>query len=208
MKFDLAKLTAENILETITGLAPEDPGFVACHRTATMVALAGILHQLEQRNERRPKPRRVEVTPLPVNVAHEPVLCTGMFLHWGEEFEELEGGPGNFTVAIVELPDGQVVKAFPERVRFLDAAPRHSPACGTAYRGCAPDCPAQAKWDKDAAECATVSKQTLGALDDPACPPPAGYAAAAAADRGAAVKRTLEALDNLKDAAKDWKPED
>ncbi len=52
----------------------------------------------------------------PALVTHE---GTGVFHRWGEEYEEFETGPGNSTVAIVELPDGTVKAILPERVRFL-----------------------------------------------------------------------------------------
>lgn len=31
----------------------------------------------------------------------------GLFHQWGNAYEEFEDGPGNYTVAIVELPDGK-----------------------------------------------------------------------------------------------------
>jgi hypothetical protein len=33
---------------------------------------------------------------------------TGIFQQYGIDFEEFDSGPGNFTVAIVEMPDGSV----------------------------------------------------------------------------------------------------
>jgi len=44
----------------------------------------------------------------------------GIFHGWGEDFEEFESGPGNFTVAIIELEDGSVETFVPKMIRFLD----------------------------------------------------------------------------------------
>jgi len=44
----------------------------------------------------------------------------GKFHGWGVEYEEFENGPGNYTVAIVEMPDGSVQTLVPFLVRFLD----------------------------------------------------------------------------------------
>ncbi len=41
------------------------------------------------------------------------------FHQWGVEYEEFEAGPGNNTYAIVELPNGQIVKAYVESIKFL-----------------------------------------------------------------------------------------
>jgi len=43
-----------------------------------------------------------------------------LFHHFGVDHEEFDGGPGNYTAAIVEWPDGQVelVPAF--YIRFLE----------------------------------------------------------------------------------------
>jgi hypothetical protein len=47
------------------------------------------------------------------------VQVEGWFHQWGNGYEEFESGPGNYTMAIIELPDGRVVTAMPEDVRFL-----------------------------------------------------------------------------------------
>lgn len=44
----------------------------------------------------------------------------GRFHRWGENYEEFETGPGNFSVAIIELDDGRVVSCNAETVQFLD----------------------------------------------------------------------------------------
>ena len=50
---------------------------------------------------------------------------TGTFLGWGNEYEEFDGGPGNYTVAIVEMPDGKVDTFMPRHVRFLPESTTH-----------------------------------------------------------------------------------
>lgn len=44
----------------------------------------------------------------------------GKFHCWGVEYEEFENGPGNYTVAIVEMPDGSIQTLMPFLIRFLD----------------------------------------------------------------------------------------
>lgn len=48
------------------------------------------------------------------------VCVNGLFHQWGSDFEEFESGPANYTVAIIELDDGSVVTAQPDKVIFLD----------------------------------------------------------------------------------------
>ncbi len=43
----------------------------------------------------------------------------GLFHKWGNAFEEFESGPGNYTVAIVELPDGTIEEVLPSNVKFI-----------------------------------------------------------------------------------------
>lgn len=45
----------------------------------------------------------------------------GVFHQWGINYEEFDTGPGNYTIAIVELADGTVVEVLPSRVKFLDS---------------------------------------------------------------------------------------
>ncbi len=45
----------------------------------------------------------------------------GKFHGWGAGYEEFESGPGNYTVAIVEFPDGKVDTVMPYLIRFLDS---------------------------------------------------------------------------------------
>jgi hypothetical protein len=43
------------------------------------------------------------------------------FHGWGVEFEEFgDVGVGNFTVAIVELPDGTIYRALPDDIKFIN----------------------------------------------------------------------------------------
>ena len=44
----------------------------------------------------------------------------GVFHQFGVSYEEFEEGPGNFTTAIVEMPDGKVLNIYAENIRFLD----------------------------------------------------------------------------------------
>jgi hypothetical protein len=45
----------------------------------------------------------------------------GKFHSWGVEYEEFENGPGNYSVAIVEMADGTVQTLMPWAIRFLDS---------------------------------------------------------------------------------------
>lgn len=44
----------------------------------------------------------------------------GKFHGWGVEYEEFENGPGNYSVAIVEMADGTIQTLMPWAIRFLD----------------------------------------------------------------------------------------
>lgn len=46
---------------------------------------------------------------------------TGLFHGWASDYEEFcDYGPGNFTVALIELDDGRVLPCRPETIQFLD----------------------------------------------------------------------------------------
>lgn len=47
---------------------------------------------------------------------------SGHFLGFGVEHVEYESGPGQYTIALIEKPDGRIAKVAPERVRFDDTA--------------------------------------------------------------------------------------
>lgn len=42
----------------------------------------------------------------------------GVFHQWGSDYEEFESGAGNYSVAIVELPDGKVVTPNANDIQF------------------------------------------------------------------------------------------
>ncbi len=44
----------------------------------------------------------------------------GQFHQWGSSYEEFENGAGNYSVAIVELPDGTVVMPVADDICFLE----------------------------------------------------------------------------------------
>ena len=44
----------------------------------------------------------------------------GILRAWGVEFEELADGVGNYTVGIIEMPDGQICTAGAENIAFAD----------------------------------------------------------------------------------------
>lgn len=57
----------------------------------------------------------------------------GKFHGWGVEYEEFENGPGNFSVAIVEMPDGTVQTLMPWAIRFLDSDQANQEAMDYAF---------------------------------------------------------------------------
>lgn len=42
----------------------------------------------------------------------------GVFHQWGYAYEEFDNGPGNYTVAIVELPNGEIKEILPSNIKF------------------------------------------------------------------------------------------
>ena len=42
----------------------------------------------------------------------------GVFHQWGVDYEEFETGPGNYSTAIVEMPDGSVKNVPAEMIVF------------------------------------------------------------------------------------------
>lgn len=44
----------------------------------------------------------------------------GKFHCWGANYEEFESGAGNFSVGIVELPDGTIAEVLPSNIKFVD----------------------------------------------------------------------------------------
>jgi hypothetical protein len=46
-------------------------------------------------------------------------IGTGSFHQWGADYEEFDSGPGNFSTAIVEMPDGSVKNVPVELIIFV-----------------------------------------------------------------------------------------
>lgn len=46
----------------------------------------------------------------------------GLFHQWGCSYEEFDSGPGNYTVAIVELEDGTIEEFMPHLIKFITPA--------------------------------------------------------------------------------------
>lgn len=65
---------------------------------------------------------RVWVQPSPGVNGHwsktDPIVAK--FHQFGSAYEEFESGPGNYSVAIVEMPDGTVKTLNLPDIRFLD----------------------------------------------------------------------------------------
>mgnify|MGYP000916742930 FL=1 len=47
-------------------------------------------------------------------------LTTGVFHQWGCAYEEFETGPVNYSIAIVETPDGIIHSVLPNNLKFID----------------------------------------------------------------------------------------
>ncbi|MED7670218.1 hypothetical protein GXB78_23720 [Pseudomonas moraviensis subsp. stanleyae] len=58
----------------------------------------------------------------------------GRFHGWGVEYEEFENGPGNYSVAIVEMADGKIQTLMPWAIRFLDSEKAQSDALDHSLR--------------------------------------------------------------------------
>lgn len=43
-----------------------------------------------------------------------------VFHEFGVDYEEFESGPGCFSIAIIELPDGKVLTVRADQIRFID----------------------------------------------------------------------------------------
>lgn len=44
----------------------------------------------------------------------------GLFHQWGNSYEEFESGAGNYSVALVELPDGTLAEVLPSNIKFIN----------------------------------------------------------------------------------------
>ena len=45
-------------------------------------------------------------------------VVEGVFHQWGVAYEVFETGPGNYSVGIVELPDGRIESVLPSNIKF------------------------------------------------------------------------------------------
>jgi len=45
---------------------------------------------------------------------------SGLFHGWGFNYEEFSEGVGNYSIAIIELPTGEIVEIFPRNIKFID----------------------------------------------------------------------------------------
>ena len=43
----------------------------------------------------------------------------GLFHQWANSYEEFESGPGNYTIALVEIEDGTIVEILPYNIKFI-----------------------------------------------------------------------------------------
>ena len=48
-------------------------------------------------------------------------VSNGIFHQWGCDYDEFESGPGNYSTAIVEMPDGKVKNVRVELIEFVQA---------------------------------------------------------------------------------------
>lgn len=47
----------------------------------------------------------------------------GVFHQWAQSYEEFESGPGNWTYAIIERPDGTIAQINPGMIQFTKEVP-------------------------------------------------------------------------------------
>jgi len=45
---------------------------------------------------------------------------SGLFHSFGFNYEEFNEGVGNYSVAIIELPSGEIVEVFPRNLKFVE----------------------------------------------------------------------------------------
>lgn len=43
----------------------------------------------------------------------------GLFHQWANSYEEFESGPGNYTIALVEIEDGTIIEVLPCNIKFI-----------------------------------------------------------------------------------------
>lgn len=44
----------------------------------------------------------------------------GLFHCWSQSYEELNNGVGNYSVALVEISNGEIVEVLPSNLKFAD----------------------------------------------------------------------------------------
>lgn len=54
-------------------------------------------------------------------------LLYGNFIQYGINFEDFEDGIGNYSSAIIEMPDGTVKNLAVEKIRFIDKIEKRQP---------------------------------------------------------------------------------
>lgn len=59
------------------------------------------------------------------------VVGTGTFHQFGLDYNEYEEGPGTFSVAIVEMPDGTIENVPVDHIRFIEPTPVEPSAVGS-----------------------------------------------------------------------------
>lgn len=57
---------------------------------------------------------------IPSEKRYQHHVVEGDFHGWGNDYEEFETGPGNHTIAIVELNDGRIILGTAHKTVFLD----------------------------------------------------------------------------------------
>lgn len=50
------------------------------------------------------------------------VIGQATFHQWGTDYQEFDSGPGNYSTAIIELPDGTVLNHPADMIKFTSPA--------------------------------------------------------------------------------------
>lgn len=64
------------------------------------------------KNERTKEPGKFHYQRVPAG--------EGVFHQWGVDYEEFDQGPGNFSTAIVEMPDGTIETPPATMIEFIE----------------------------------------------------------------------------------------
>jgi hypothetical protein len=54
----------------------------------------------------------------------------GVFHQWASAYESFESGAGNYTVALIELPNGEMKEVLPSNVKFISKELCFCKVCG------------------------------------------------------------------------------